>query len=110
LEQRERTGSYTKQAGEDDSSIAEGLTGYKGRVHIAFGTPLTGDYADARAVAAEADRQILGLYRRYPSNYLAVEQLGSEFAAVNISGWRREPAPEVQSGGEVGFGESQATI
>ncbi|MGN5519473.1 1-acyl-sn-glycerol-3-phosphate acyltransferase [Halopseudomonas sp. Lyrl_26] len=97
LEQRERTGSYTKQPGEDDSSIAKGLTGYKGRVHIAFGTPLTGDYADARAVAAEADRQILGLYRLYPSNYLAVEQLGSEFAEVNICGWREQFAPEVLS-------------
>lgn len=108
LEQRERTGSYTKQPGEDDSSIAKGLTGYKGRVHIAFGTPLTGDYADARAVAAEADRQILGLYRLYPSNYLAVEQLGSEFAEVNIRGWREQFAPEVLSEEQQRFEERLA--
>ena len=88
LEQRERTGSYSKQPGEDDTSIAKGLTGYKGRVHIAFGTPLTGDYPDARAVAAETDRQILGLYRLYPSNYLAVEQLVEAQTQVDISGWR----------------------
>ncbi|NLY58274.1 MAG: glycerol acyltransferase [Gammaproteobacteria bacterium] len=90
LEQRERTGGYSKQPGEDDSSIAKGLTGYKGRVHIAFGTPLTEDYADAKAVAAETDRQILGLYRLYPSNYLAVEQLAEAAAQVNISGWREQ--------------------
>lgn len=90
LEQRERTGSYSKQPGEDDSSIAKGLIGYKGRVHIGFGEPLTGDYVDARAVAAEADRQILGLYRLYPSNYLAVEQLPDVPADVDISGWRAQ--------------------
>lgn len=89
LEQRERTGSYQKQPGEDDTSIAKGLTGYKGRVHIAFGSPLTGDYADAKAVAAEADRQILGLYRLYPSNYLAMEQL-EPAPGVDISGWREQ--------------------
>lgn len=88
LEQRERTGSYSKQPGEDDSSIAKGLTGYKGRVHIAFGTPLTGDYADAKAVAAEVDRQILGLYRLYPSNYLAAERLPEVAEQVDISNWR----------------------
>lgn len=88
LEQRERTGSYSKQPGEDDNSIAKGLTGYKGRVHIAFGTPLTGEYADARAVAAETDRQILGSYRLYPSNYLAAEQLAEAQTQVDIRGWR----------------------
>ena len=88
LEQRERTGSYSKQPGEDDSSIAKGLTGYKGRVHIAFGTPLVGDYADARAVASEVDRQILGLYRLYPSNYLAAERLPEVAEQLDISGWR----------------------
>lgn len=90
LEQRERTGSYSKQPGEDDSSIAKGLTGYKGRVHIAFGNPLIGEYADAKSVAAETDRQILGLYRLYPSNYLAVEQLSELLPQVDISGWREQ--------------------
>lgn len=93
LEQRERTGGYTKQPGEDDSSIAKGLTGYKGRVHIAFGTPLTDDYPDARAVASETDRQILGLYRLYPSNYLALEQLTDAPAEVDIAGWREQFEP-----------------
>ena len=88
LEQRERTGSYSKQPGEDASSIAKGLPGYKGRVHIAFGTPLVGDYADAKAVATEVDRQILGLYRLYPSNYLAAERLPEVAEQVDISGWR----------------------
>lgn len=87
LEQRERLGSYEKQPGEDDRSIAKGLTGYKGRVHVAFGQPLTGDYEDAKAVAAATDKQIVALYRLYPSNYLAMEQLEPE---ADLGNWRED--------------------
>lgn len=89
LEQRERTGSYTKEPGEDDRSIAMGLTGYKGRVHVAFGEPLSESVGDAKVVAREVDRQILSSYRLYPSNYLAFEQL-PDAPAIDISGWRDE--------------------
>ncbi len=87
LEQRERTGSYEKQPGEDDRSIAKGLTGYKGRVHVAFGQPLTEAYADAKAVAAETDRQILSLYQLYPSNYLAMQELQPD---TDLGNWREQ--------------------
>ena len=88
LGQRERTGSYQKQPGEDDRSIAMGLTGYKGRVHVAFGAPMTDEYADARAVAREADRSILLSYRLYPSNYLAFEHL-PDLPELAIGDWRK---------------------
>lgn len=87
LEQRARTGSYVKEPGEDDRSIAMGLTGYKGRVHVAFGTPLPAGMADARAVVAEVDRQVLGNYRLYPSNYLAFEQQEEALPAA-LADWR----------------------
>ena len=87
LEQRARTGAYVKEAGEDDRSIAMGLTGYKGRVHVAFGTPLPAGVADARAVVAEVDRQVLGNYRLYPSNYLAFEQQEGALPAA-LADWR----------------------
>ena len=32
----ERDGEYTKQPNEDVTSIAEGITGWKGRVHLHF--------------------------------------------------------------------------
>lgn len=89
LEQRERTGSYTKEPGEDDRSIAMGLTGYKGRVHVAFGSPLDQPLEDAKAVAREVDRQILANYRLYPSNYLAFEQL-PDAPQLDIGSWREE--------------------
>ena len=108
LEQRERTGDYSKQPGEDDRSIAMGLTGYKGRVHIAFGKPLTDEHVDAKSVAAEADRQILGLYRLYPSNYLAMEQLLSEQPEVDISGWRDQFEAAMLAAEEKRFAERLA--
>ncbi|MBL4832925.1 MAG: 1-acyl-sn-glycerol-3-phosphate acyltransferase [Pseudomonas sp.] len=85
LEQRARTGAYVKEPGEDDRSIAKGLTGYKGHVHVAFGQPLTGEYPDARAVAREADRQILQNYKLQPSNYMAVERLPEALAAPGVA-------------------------
>lgn len=67
---RAATGSYTKAAGEDDASIALGITGYKGRVHLHFGAPLAGR-EDTKQLAQELDRQILGSYRLFPVHYLA---------------------------------------
>ncbi len=71
-------GGYVKQAGEDINSLLEGIAGQKGRVHIACGTPLTGSFADATAVAAAIDRQIHSTYRLFPSNILACERLLDE--------------------------------
>ncbi|MFN3580020.1 MAG: 1-acyl-sn-glycerol-3-phosphate acyltransferase [Pseudomonas sp.] len=91
---RASTGSYSKEPGEDDRSIARGLTGFKGRVHVAFGQPLGSDMVDAKAVAREADRQILGNYRLYPSNYLAFEQL-PDAPKLQLGDWRENFTAEV---------------
>jgi hypothetical protein len=71
---RETTGTYTKAPGEDDVSIALGITGYKGRVHVEFGEMLTGEFSDARQLATEMDRRILTNYHLFPSNHLAYER------------------------------------
>lgn len=68
---RATTGSYTKAPGEDDSSIATGITGYKGRVHIHFGSPVHSSPADAKQLASQLDQQILSHYRLFPVHYLA---------------------------------------
>lgn len=91
LEQRARLGEYRKEPGEDDRSIAMGLTGYKGRVHVAFGEPLQDEYADAKAVARAVDQQILTQYRLFPSNYLALEQQGE--VPVAVADWRGSFTP-----------------
>ena len=68
---RASTGSYEKSPGEDDLSIALGITGYKGRVHINFAAPVCEAFADTKQLAAEMDRQILAGYRLFPVHYLA---------------------------------------
>jgi hypothetical protein len=76
LQQKAALGSYQKETHEDVQSIAMGIAGSKGRVHVSFGEVLRGDYASTEAVAEEIDRQILANYVCFPSNYLAAEQLG----------------------------------
>ncbi|MBB4812357.1 MULTISPECIES: 1-acyl-sn-glycerol-3-phosphate acyltransferase [Pseudomonas] len=71
---RATTGTYTKASGEDDVSIALGITGYKGRVHINFAPPITERFEDTKVLAVEMDRQILGGYRLFPVHYLAYAQ------------------------------------
>jgi len=70
---RATTGSYSKAPGEDDTSIALGITGHKGRVHVSFGTPITEVPEDAKLLASAIDQQILSDYRLFPVNYLAYE-------------------------------------
>ncbi|HRX11555.1 MAG TPA: 1-acyl-sn-glycerol-3-phosphate acyltransferase [Draconibacterium sp.] len=80
-----KQGKYIKKPGEDYRSIAEGITGYKGRTKLVLGKPLT-DFIDAlpdsmdkkdlfKVVAAEIDRQIYENYKLWPSNYIAADLL-----------------------------------
>lgn len=73
-------GSYEKSEHEDVSSIALGITGEKGCVHLAFGDVLRGKYDDAEEVAAAIDRQIWENYVLHPSNHLAFTELTGDKA------------------------------
>jgi hypothetical protein len=64
-------GEYRKSEQEDVKSIATGIAGQKGLVHVAFGRPLAGDFADADSVAAALDEQIVGNYVLHPTNFFA---------------------------------------
>ncbi|MFV3303771.1 1-acyl-sn-glycerol-3-phosphate acyltransferase [Pseudomonas sp. NY15181] len=81
---RATTGEYTKAPGEDDRSIVQGITGYKGRVHINFGEQITGEFSDTKQLAAELDRQILGNYRLFPVHYLAYEASALRDPALQV--------------------------
>ena len=73
-------GSYQKDIHEDVQSIAAGIAGHKGRVHVSFGDVLRADFENAEAVAKEIDRQILANYHLWPSNYLAYAAQGGSTA------------------------------
>lgn len=76
-------GSYQKDTHEDVQSIATGISGDKGRVHVSFGDVLRADFDTPEAVAAEIDRQVIGNYKLFPSNYLAAKVLGDEVPLQN---------------------------
>ncbi|MDO9322451.1 MAG: 1-acyl-sn-glycerol-3-phosphate acyltransferase, partial [Pseudomonas sp.] len=81
---RASTGSYFKAPGEDDNSIALGITGYKGRVHINFAAPISAEFADTKLLAAEMDRQIIAGYRLFPVHYLAYAMWTGQDPAVQV--------------------------
>jgi len=81
---RATTGGYTKVPGEDDVSIALGITGYKGRVHVNFAPPITELFEDTKQLAIEMDRQILGGYRLFPVHYLAYAQWADAEPALKV--------------------------
>ncbi len=63
-----------KRQYEDVISMNKGLKGFKGRVHVSFGTPLTDRlYSSPEEVANEIDRQIHLNYKLWPTNYFAYD-------------------------------------
>ncbi|KIH81904.1 1-acyl-sn-glycerol-3-phosphate acyltransferase [Pseudomonas batumici] len=99
---RATTGSYTKAPGEDDVSIAKGITGYKGRVHVNFAAPLSGEFEDTKVLATEMDRQILHGYRLFPVHYLAYAQWSEADPQLQVP-----PAPQVFPAEELAKAEVQ---
>lgn len=83
LYQVETTGSYVKTDATDIHSIVTGITGFKGKVHVAFGTELARPVSDdPELVAAEIDRQMAQLYRLHDSNFIALELLRRDYPAL----------------------------
>lgn len=70
-----REGQYNKRKYEDTISMMKGIREYKGRVHVAFGTPVVGDYERPEDVAREIDRQIHLNYKLWDTNYFAYDLL-----------------------------------
>ena len=71
LYQKSKDGSYEKGEQEDVKSIAAGIAGDKGHVHIHFGEELTQPYETAEEVTKELDRQIINNYVLHPTNFFA---------------------------------------
>ena len=77
LEKHEK---YNKSKNEDVDSITKGITDYKGKIHLAVGKPLNGNYKNAKEVAEEIDSQIIGNYKLHPSNHFAYNMLHGSYA------------------------------
>lgn len=71
-------GSFEKDEKSDVISIGKGVEGYKGNIHLHFGTKIIAIDDDATNIAEQIDQQIIENYRLFPSNYLAYELLLNE--------------------------------
>jgi glycerol-3-phosphate O-acyltransferase len=81
----------TKQQ-DDLISMYRGISGDKGRIHIAFGKPLKGNYQNAQEVALSIDLRIHKLYELWPTNYIAFDKFlaSSEYADMYSTQERRD--------------------
>lgn len=80
-----RKGSYIKQSGEDLSSVLNGITQYKGHIHMSFGKSVNSFLLEEAGaldqhnihhrVAEYIDEQVYQNYQLYPNNYWALDQL-----------------------------------
>lgn len=77
-------GDYVKSEFEDVASIAQGITGEKGCVHLRFGDPLPSEMG-VEAVVAELDRQMAEHYRLFQTNRWAWEWLYGKAVPETIS-------------------------
>ena len=78
------TGKYVKAVGEDDASIAQGITGYKGRVHVHFCPVLQDGFSDSRELADLVDQHIWRDYRLFPVHYLAWAMWDQQDAGLEV--------------------------
>lgn len=79
------TGGYKKAADEDLKSMLAGITGYKGRLHIAMGTSLNEKLKKLNTAVSKNDlmkefaglinEEIYALYKLWPTNYIAFDIL-----------------------------------
>lgn len=86
-------GSYQKAPGEDTLSMLKGMMGFKGRIHVQLGTPLSRLIAPAwddlpkqeqiKVVVDTLDREIRRNFRLWPTHYIAADLVGqtNHFAA-----------------------------
>ena len=71
----EKDGSFSKNEQTDIHSIVTGMIGFKGHVHVGFGSELGINSDEPELIAELIDEQILQNYRLSDANYIAAEML-----------------------------------
>lgn len=83
LYSQETKGEYKKSKNEDMRSIARGMTGWKGRVHLEFGDVINGSFENDDDVAALIDEQVHRIYKPFETNEWAEKTLNGEVVEVS---------------------------
>lgn len=76
LHEKALHGSYKKGELEDIKSIVKGIKGYKGRVCVEAGEPITSGFSNPSELAALIDNFIFTHYALYPSMLISAQKLG----------------------------------
>lgn len=98
-------GSYEKEEHEDVRSIAMGIAGQKGNIHLTFGPQLNADYQDIDQLVADLDQQILNNYLLHATNCFAYEMLHGEIPKVKYSAAQLDYNPEILQAEKAAFVE-----
>ena len=80
----DRDGEYQKGENEDLNSIASGVMGQKGCVHVSFGRPLEGNPGTPEDVASAVDKQIIGNYYLHTTNFMAYRELHGDSKDLSL--------------------------
>ncbi len=79
---KENEGEYLKEPGEDEMSMASGMTGWKGRIHLEFCNTIPWKEVEGerteRAIAELVDKAIYTGYKIFPNQVIAADRLGLE--------------------------------
>lgn len=96
---KETLGEYTKAEHEDVQSIARGIVGFKGRVHLAFGEPILDDCENVEEIVNKLNKVICENYVLHSTNCFAYELLEKRSPLLPV-GQSAQPFPEMQLDGE----------
>ncbi len=78
------SGEYVKAQFEDMKSIVKGIIGHKGKVHVAFGEPLEGEFDTPEEIATAIDSSIAKNYQLHNTNMAAhAMSTGQPHPAIN---------------------------
>ncbi|MCC5851584.1 MAG: 1-acyl-sn-glycerol-3-phosphate acyltransferase [Alkalimonas sp.] len=97
LVQKQTEGRYVKGEFEDIDSIIQGITGLKGRVHVAFGKMIQPNVDSADELAAALDAEIYRNYRLFPINYLAAGVEHDSIGAQDRADWQAKLAEHTEA-------------
>jgi len=79
---KENEGEYLKEQGEDEMSMASGMTGWKGKIHLEFCKTVPWKEVEGkrteRAISELVDRAIYMGYKIFPNQVIAADRLGLE--------------------------------
>ena len=93
----ETAGSFTKNENSDIQSIVAGMIGFKGAVHVAFGSEMQYESDDPNAIAVSIDSQMLENYKLWDSNYIAFDLLQEKGLLPESAVGMEISSPEVKS-------------